>query len=76
MHFIFHKVASVLYGKQSIRLCVLYGKYSTIMQTVIVVVIGMKFQMLIAVTNWFLAYLLKMRTIELFMLSTTLFLRV
>ena len=41
VYFIFHKVASVL-----------YGKYSTVMQ-IIVVVISVKFQMLIAVTNWF-----------------------
>ena len=68
MYFIFHKVASVL-----------YEKYSTVMQ-IIVVVIGVKFQMLIAVTNWFrmksIAYLLKMHKIEFFLLSTTLFLHV
>ena len=49
----------------------LYGKYSTVMQ-IIVVVIGVKFQMLIAVTNWFqmksIAYLLKMHKIEFFLL--------
>ena len=47
---------------------------------IIVVVIGVKFQTLIAVTNWFqmksIAYLLKMRKTEFFLLSTTLFLRV
>ena len=52
-------------------------KYSTVMQ-IVVVVIGVKFQMLIAVTNWFqmksIAYLLKTRKIEFFLLSTTLFL--
>ena len=45
---------------------------------IIVVVIGVKFQMLIAVTNWFqmksITYLLKMCKIEFFLLSTTLFL--
>ena len=61
------------------QLCVLYGKYSTVMQ--IIVVIGVKFQMLIAVTgNWFqmksIAYLLKTRKTEFFLLSTTLFLHV
>ena len=56
-------------------------EYSTVMQ-IFVVVIGVKFQMLIAVTgNWFhpiAAYLLKTRTIkiEFFLLSTTLFLHV
>ena len=47
--------------ENKVQLCMLYGKYSTVMQ--IIVVIGVKFQMLIAVTNWFqmksIAYLLK-----------------
>ena len=47
---------------------------------IIVVVIGVKFQMMIAVTNWFqmksIAYLLKTRKIKFFLLSTTLFLHV
>ena len=28
-------------------------EYSTVMQIIVVVVVGVKFQMLIAVTNWF-----------------------
>ena len=62
MHFIFHKVASVL-----------YGKYGTVMQIiVVVVVIGVKFQMLQMKS---IAYLLKRvrHKIEFFLLSTTLF---
>ena len=50
------KGKSVLYSSKcmenKVQLCMLYGKYSTVMQ-IIVVVIGVKFQMLIAVTNWF-----------------------